>query len=49
MLHGRILVNEIRAHVYPYEQLVADGWTHWDGVRNYQARNIMRDDMKKVT
>ena len=34
-------------HVYPYEQLVADGWTHWDGVRNYQARNIMRDDMKK--
>ena len=20
---------------------------HWDGVRNYQARNIMRDDMKK--
>ena len=21
--------------------------THWDGVRNYQARNTMRDDMKK--
>lgn len=20
---------------------------HWDGVRNYQARNMMRDDMKK--
>jgi len=20
---------------------------HWDGVRNYQARNFMRDDMKK--
>lgn len=20
--------------------------THWDGVRNYQARNYMRDDMK---
>ena len=19
---------------------------HWDGVRNYQARNMMRDDMK---
>ena len=32
-------------HVYPWEQLVADGSTHWDGVRNYQARNIMRDDM----
>ena len=33
-------------HVYPYEQLVADGSTHWDGVRNYQARNFMRDKMK---
>jgi len=33
-------------HVYPWEQLVKDGETHWDGVRNYQARNIMRDDMK---
>ncbi|MBS65576.1 MAG: EVE domain-containing protein [Euryarchaeota archaeon] len=33
-------------HVYPWEQLVEDGETHWDGVRNYQARNIMRDDMK---
>ena len=32
-------------HVYPWEQLVKDGSTHWDGVRNYQARNIMRDSM----
>ena len=32
--------------VYPFSQLVADGSTHWDGVRNYQARNMMRDDMK---
>ena len=32
--------------VYPYERLVADKSTHWDGVRNYQARNMMRDDMK---
>ncbi len=32
--------------VYPYTQLVADGSTHWDGVRNYQARNMMRDAMK---
>ena len=32
--------------VYPFEQLVIDGTTHWDGVRNYQARNMMRDDMK---
>ena len=33
--------------VYPYAQLVADGQTHWDGVRNYQARNTMRDAMKE--
>jgi predicted RNA-binding protein with PUA-like domain len=33
-------------HVYPWEQLVIDGSTHWDGVRNYQARNFMRDSMK---
>ena len=33
-------------HVYPFSQLVEDGTTHWDGVRNYQARNMMRDDLK---
>ena len=33
-------------HVYPFSQLVADGSTHWDGVRNYQARNMMRDKLK---
>ena len=32
--------------VYPWKQLVADRVTHWDGVRNYQARNFMRDEMK---
>ena len=32
--------------VYPWSQLVEDGSTHWDGVRNYQARNFMRDQMK---
>ena len=33
-------------HVYSWDNLVDDGSTHWDGVRNYQARNIMRDEMK---
>lgn len=33
-------------HTYPFEQLVEDGRTMWDGVRNYQARNYMRDEMK---
>lgn len=31
---------------YPWEQFVADRKTMWDGVRNYQARNNLRE-MKK--
>jgi predicted RNA-binding protein with PUA-like domain len=27
--------------VYSIDDLIADGKTHWDGVRNYQARNNM--------
>lgn len=33
--------------VYGIEDLERDGKTPWDGVRNYQSRNTMRDDMKK--
>ena len=33
-------------HVYSFENLITDTETHWDGVRNYQARNFMRDKMK---
>jgi predicted RNA-binding protein with PUA-like domain len=32
--------------VYSYADLERDGRTYWDGVRNYQARNTLRDDMK---
>lgn len=32
--------------VYPFEQLKKDGRTGWTCVRNYQARNYMRDQMK---
>ncbi|MCB1054562.1 MAG: EVE domain-containing protein [Acidobacteria bacterium] len=31
---------------YSLDDLERDGKTLWDGVRNYQARNFMRDDMK---
>lgn len=31
---------------YSIDDLERDGSTYWDGVRNYQARNFMRDDMK---
>ena len=35
--------------VFSFDDLMARParTTHWDGVRNYQARNTMRDDMKK--
>jgi predicted RNA-binding protein with PUA-like domain len=29
--------------VYPFEQLLREGVGRWDGVRNYQARNYLRD------
>ncbi len=32
--------------VYSIADLQRDGSTCWDGVRNYQARNFMRDEMK---
>ena len=32
---------------YHIDDLKRDGATAWDGVRNYQARNFMRDDMKR--
>lgn len=28
---------------YSLDDLEKDGRTHWDGVRNYQARNLMRE------
>ena len=27
---------------YAWDELVADGWTYWDGVRNYEARNNLQ-------
>ena len=34
-------------HAYSIDDLKRDRTTGWDGVRNYQARNFMRDQMKK--
>jgi predicted RNA-binding protein with PUA-like domain len=32
---------------YTIDDLKRDGRTSWEGVRNYQARNVMRDDMQE--
>ena len=31
---------------YTIDDLARDGRTSWEGVRNYQARNLMRDEMQ---
>ncbi len=31
---------------YSWEDLLQDGITCWEGIRNYQARNILRDDVR---
>jgi len=33
--------------VYSIDDLAADKVTYWEGVRNYQARNLLRDTIKK--
>ena len=33
-------------HAYAIHDLARDKTTTWEGVRNYQARNFMRDDMQ---
>ena len=31
---------------YSWDDLERDGETHWDGVRNFQARNLLRDEIQ---
>ena len=45
MARGYWLVKS-EPNKYAWEQFVADGSTYWDGVRNYEARNNLRE-MKK--
>lgn len=33
--------------VYSIDDLEEDGTTTWEGVRNYQARNLMRDEVQE--
>ena len=33
-------------NTYSWQDLLKDNVTCWEGVRNYQARNFMRDDIK---
>lgn len=42
----RYWLAKSEATCYSIDDLKKDKRTSWDGIRNYQARNYMRDDMK---
>jgi predicted RNA-binding protein with PUA-like domain len=42
----RYWLMKCEPEVYTIADLERDGRTTWEGVRNYQARNLLRDDMK---
>lgn len=42
----RYWLMKCEPEAYAVEDLERDGTTTWEGVRNFQARNTLRDDMK---
>ena len=42
----RYWVFKVEPSAYSFDDLVRDGVAEWDGVRNYQVRNWLRDDIK---
>jgi predicted RNA-binding protein with PUA-like domain len=46
MAQSRFWLVKTEPHLYSIEDMERDGATPWDGVRNYQARNFMRDGMR---
>lgn len=49
MAKRRYWLLKTEPDVFSFEDLVAAPrrTTHWEGVRNYQARNLLRDELKK--
>jgi predicted RNA-binding protein with PUA-like domain len=43
----RYWLMKCEPEAYTIEDLERDGTTTWEGVRNFQARNMMRDEMTK--
>ncbi len=43
---ARTWLMKSEPYKYSFDDLERDGRTPWDEIRNYQARNFMRDDMK---
>ena len=43
---GRYWLFKSEPSAYSFDDLVRDGVAEWDGVRNFQVRNWIRDDIK---
>ena len=43
---SRCWLLKSEGEVYSIDDLARDGQTPWEGVRNYEARNLMRDAMR---
>ena len=43
---GRHWLFKSEPSAYSYDDLVRDSVAEWDGVRNFQARNFLRDEIK---
>ena len=43
---SRFWLIKSESDVYSIDDLARDGHTTWEGVRNYEARNFMRDSMR---
>src|SRR3989338_3178089 len=44
---GNYWLMKVEPDKYSIDDLARDKQTYWDGVRNYQARNFLRDSLKK--
>lgn len=45
-MHRKYWLMKCEPEAYTIHDLARDGETSWEGVRNYQARNILRDQMQ---
>ena len=45
-MNNRKWLMKTEPDVYSIDDLEKEGVTHWEGIRNYQARNFMMNDMK---
>src|SRR5262245_5552508 len=43
----RYWLLKVEPETYSIDDLARDGRTTWEGVRNYQARNLLRDEIRE--